>query len=317
MKSRASGEEDSLSSVVFEGSCVQDRRALFEGTLFVYNPRPAALGLVDLARTLLDEAFFPRRPVEAQHYLSVDAYASILSAVKPRFIHHPECKKLIRQLLEELGADTEQIYFDVPRLRSATANDYLTSGIAYAFHPHRDTWYSAPQAQVNWWFPVYAIEPENCMAMYPQCFAQPLPNSSATYNYYRWNLESRGQAGQLVGTDTRVQPKLTAEVSLGPELRIVTPVGSVLAFSGQQLHATVPNSTNVTRFSIDFRTVHIADLEQGNGAPNTDAYCTGTTLRDFRRCTDLAELPTELVGRYDDASSLAYANTLVYTPSDD
>jgi hypothetical protein len=303
--------------VFFEGEWADDRGGLFGGGVFVFNPRPAALALVELARGLLEEAFSPRHPVEAQHYLPVDEYAAILSVLKPRFIHHPECKQLIRQLMEELGTDPEQVYFDVPRLRSATANNYLSSGIAYAFHPHRDTWYSAPQAQINWWFPVYEVQPENCLAIYPQWFAQSLPNSSDTYNYYRWNLKSRGAASQLVGTDTRVQPKLTTEFHLGPELRIVTPVGSPLAFSGHQLHATVPNTTDVTRFSIDFRTVHQADLEGGKGAPKTDVNCTGTTLRDFRRTTDLAPLPAELVERYDDASSLEYAHTLVFKPSAD
>jgi hypothetical protein len=218
--------------------------------------------------------------------------------------------------MQELGADPHQVYFDVPRLRSATAHGYLSSGIAYAFHPHRDTWYSAPQAQINWWLPVYEIQPENSMAIYPQWFGRSAPNSSETYNYYRWNEESRGAASQQIGTDTRVQPRLTAELDLGPELRIVAPVASPMAFSGHQLHATVPNSTDVTRFSIDFRTVHITDLDRGAGAPKTDVKCTGTTLRDFRRCTDLAPLPAELIGRYDDASSREYAHTLVFNARD-
>src|SRR5215831_8422995 len=55
------------------------------------------------------------------------------------FVYSP---KLIASLMSELGNDPDDIYFDVPRLRSSTAKGYLTTGIAYAFHPHRDTWYS-------------------------------------------------------------------------------------------------------------------------------------------------------------------------------
>ena len=47
------------------------------------------------------------------------------------------------------------------------------------------------------------------------------------------------------------------------------PVGGVMVFSGQQLHETVTNTTEVTRYSIDFRTVHRGDLEQGVGAPRS------------------------------------------------
>lgn len=288
------------------------RAALYDGSLFVWNPTHSMLQMVELARELLERAFAPHRPIEAQYDMDVDEFAAVLGRVKPEFIHHPRCKTLIRNVVSEVGADPEQVYFDVPRLRSATANEFLTSGIAYAFHPHRDTWYSAPQAQINWWFPVYDLEPDNGLAVFPEVFAASLPNSSATYNYYRWNLESRMLAPSLTREDTRVQPRLTASVDIGSELRVVAPVGGMFVFSGQQLHATVPNTTRVTRFSIDFRTVHYADLVAGLGAPRSDTACTGTSLRDFHRASDLAPLPAELIAQYDDPSAEIYANGLVY-----
>jgi hypothetical protein len=36
------------------------------------------------------------------------------------------------------------------------------------------------------------------------------------------------------------------------------------------------------------------------GAPHVDEECTGTTMRDYLRGTDLAHIPEELVARYDD-----------------
>jgi hypothetical protein len=80
---------------------------------------------------------------------------------RPKFIHHPESKRYIPLILKELGCDLEQAYFDVPRMRSSTSDDYLTSGIAYAFHPHRNTWYSAPRCQLNFWIPEFQILPRN------------------------------------------------------------------------------------------------------------------------------------------------------------
>ena len=64
-------------------------------------------------------------------------------------------------------------YFDGPRMRTATSDGYLTSGIAYAFHPHRDTWYSAPFCQINWWIPIYDIEPVNALAFHPRYWSHP------------------------------------------------------------------------------------------------------------------------------------------------
>jgi len=305
-------------NLMIDSGWSDDRRraGVYAGDIFVQSAIPSAMALVQRARELLESAFAPHHPTRAQYHLPVAEYAAVLARVKPAFIHDPLCKTLIPKLVAEAGADPAQIYFDVPRMRSATANEYLTTGIAYAFHPHRDTWYSAPQAQINWWFPIYEMDPHNGMAFYPGYFATALENSSHTYNYYRWNKENRAAAAQQIGTDTRVQPRITRAVDLGPEIRVATPVGGIQIFSGQQLHATVQNTTDVTRFSIDFRTVHRGDLEQGLGAPRIDSQCTGTSLRDFLNCIDLSHLPADLVTRYDDESAVEYAESLVYSASE-
>ncbi len=37
----------------------------------------------------------------------------------------------------------------------------------------------------------------------------------------------------------------------------------------------------------------------GTSALNVDSACTGTTMGDYMRCTDLAHFPTELIDRYE------------------
>jgi hypothetical protein len=83
-------------------------------------------------------------------------------------------------------------------------------------------------------------------------------------------------------------------------MRFVVPPGGVIIFSGAQLHSTVPNTTNVVRWSIDFRTINIDDVVSKRGAPNTDSASTGTSLRDFLRVADLAAVPEDVVAAYDD-----------------
>ena len=63
-----------------------------------------------------------------------------------------------------------------------------------------------------------------------------------------------------------------------------------------------PNTTRSTRFSIDFRTVNLSDLVDRVGAPNLDSECSGTTLRDFVRASDLEPLPDDVVAIYDGQS---------------
>jgi hypothetical protein len=109
-----------------------------------------------------------------------------------------------------------------------------------------------------------------------------------------------------------VQPKPEQDIDLDPQIRIMGKAGSVLIFSAAHLHSTVPNTSGATRFSIDFRTVNRADIESGAGAKNVDSHCTGTSLRDFMRGTDLQRLPEKVVAQYDDGS--AGDGIAVFTP---
>lgn len=273
-----------------------ERRArLYAGDLFTYAPRASTVALCDFARELACEAFAPHDPELAQHVLPVERYAAILAELKPRFIHHPESKRLIRELLLDFDCDPALTYFDVPRLRTSTSNGYLTTGIAYAFHPHRDTWYSAAQCQLNWWLPVSELTAGNGIAFYPRYWQEAVRNGSAGYDYAEWNRTSRFIAASQIGTDTRRQPKPEQPLDALGELRPELPAGGVLLFSGAQLHASAENQSGRTRFSIDFRTVHRHEAECGGGAPNRDSACTGTALGDFLRVRDLARLPSELV----------------------
>jgi hypothetical protein len=305
-----------MNSVYLDSTLDDDarRRLLYDGQLFVFSPRPNTLAFAAFAREMIEEAFHPLYPPEAQHQMPVEQFVKVLADLKPKFIHHPRSKQLLQGVLEELGCDLSQTYFDVPRLRSMAHTDYLRSGIALAFHPHRDTWFSAPLCQLNWWLPVYDVQAENVMAFHPRYWSEAVANSSSEYNYYRWNKESRGAAAQNVKAETRKQPQALEPLELDPQVRIITPVGGIVLFSGAQMHSTVPNTSHRTRFSIDFRTVHLDDLLNRRSAPNIDSHCTGTTMRDYLHCTDLSHLPDDVVAMYDDETALSAEGELIYQP---
>ena len=279
------------------------RRRLYGGDIIILSATPSSLELIALANDMLARAFAPHDPRYVHQHLTAEEVNDVLKVLKPSFIHHPDCKRLITQIMEEHGIDLEKLYFDVPRMRSAYPEDFFCSGIAYAFHPHRDTWYSAPMCQVNWWLPIYPLDRENCMGFYPRYFEEPIENNSEIYNYYEWNEKSRAQASQHVKSDTREQPK--AQQDLEPvTVRFMPPPGGIILFSGAQLHETVPNKAGVARYSIDFRTVHYDDALTRTGAPNVDSRCTGTTMRDYLRASDLAHVPEEVVRLYEDGTAV-------------
>jgi hypothetical protein len=278
------------------------RRALYAGDLYVDSPTLQAELFCEFTRELIVGAFRGLEPERAQYELDVPTYIAVLAELKPRFIHHERSRMFVRAMLDERGCDLDRTYFDVPRLRSSTSDEYLTTGIALAWHPHRDTWYSAPQSQINHWMPVYDLTAGNAMAFHLDYFDRAVPNSSDRYNYYEWNQKHRSSAADQVGADTRPLPGPTIRLDLANSLVPVAAVGGLTTFSGQHLHSSVPNTTGRTRFSIDFRTVQLDDVEQDLGAPNVDAACTGSSIRDFIRASDFEPMPEAIVRRFDDGT---------------
>lgn len=184
-------------------------------------------------------------------------------------------------------------------MRTSASDEFLTSGISYVFHPHRDTWYSARYSQLNWWIPIYPVVPESVMAFHPHYWTNPVRNGSSRYNDYDWDRASRPAAAKHVKTDTRDQPKPEEPVQLDPQVRVVPEAGGVMLFSGNPLHSTVPNTSGRTRFSIDFRTVNIDDVVARREAPNVDSEGTGRSLRDFLRASHSDRIAEDVAPAYE------------------
>ena len=207
------------------------RERLYDGQIFLFSPRPTSLALVEHARGMIEEAFEDIDPRLAQYKMPVERYVEICAPLKPAFIHNDTTKRLVRELLDDIGCDLDRTYQDVPRLRMVTSDGYLTSGVGYAHHPHRDTWYSAPMCQLNWWLPIYDIESESSMAFHPAYWSQPVKNGSSEFNYYEWNSTGRKDAAKHVKADTRKQPKPEEPMELDPQIRFVPPAGGIVLFS--------------------------------------------------------------------------------------
>jgi hypothetical protein len=293
-----------MHTVYFDSPVPDDvrRRRLYDGQIFVYKATPSSTALCEFARQMIEDAFKGVDPRGAQYEMDVETYVSIVAPLKPQFIHAPESKRLIQGILAERQCSLETTYLDVPRLRMVTSDGYLTAGVGYAHHAHRDTWYSAPLAQINWWLPIYEFETECSMAFHQQYWNRKVKNGSSAFNYYAWNTKGRADAAKHIKADTRQQPKADEPMDLEQQLRIVCGRGDMILFSAAQMHSTVPNTAGFTRYSVDFRTVNLDDLKVRAGAPNLDSACTGTSLRDFMRGTDLARLPEDLVAQYDSES---------------
>jgi hypothetical protein len=262
---------------------------MYDGAINVTTPSPTSFEFAMFARELIGEAFGGRDPELAQFDLPVDEYAAIVDVLESRFVQHPQSRRLVQTLLAERGCDPDTTCFDAPRLRVSTSDDYLATGIAYAWRPYRDTWCSAPLAQLDHWLPVYDVTEDNAIALHAEYFDCAVANDSAGYDHVRCH------ATRLDGA----LPGPTEPVDLLGSTTFVIPVGGILEFSGHHLHSDVPNTSGRTRFSIDFRTVDVDDVRAGLGARNLDGRATGSSIRDFVSAGDLSPMPDDVVALLD------------------
>jgi len=274
----------------FDGTDDERRELLFDGALLFDAATPASTALIGHAQDLAREAFGDIDPLHAQEHLGVESFIDLVGPLKTRFTNGERTKELVREYMLSLGMDLHDTYFDVPRLRVVPHSEYLTAGVSYAYKAHRDQWYGGPWQQLNYWMPVWPVTTDNAMVMYPLRWDKPCANSSGDFDYDEWTTVHRPAAEKQVTKDTRKHPLPLEQLAESEELRYAAQAGDVLIFAGAQLHATAPNTSDETRFSIDFRTVSLEDLEQGRGAPNIDSAAKGTTLVDYLRGDDFAPL---------------------------
>jgi len=124
-------------------------------------------------------------------------------------------------------------------------------------------------------------------------FARAVPNTSGDFDYYKNNAQ-RISTSKSAGKEVQARPG-AIDHTPGVDVIPLPAPGQVLLFSGAQLHTSIPNSSGLARYSVDFRTVDKRDLLAGRGAPLADAYCAGTAIRDFLSIKDESSFDEEMI----------------------
>jgi len=269
------------------------RENLFDGSLFVFSGLNSCKTLCGHAMATLRSVFETDHPESAFLTLPLEEFVQRTEKVKNQFTNGLRSKELLRDYAQETGSNPDDYYFDVPRIRIVPNYEYLHSGVSYAYAAHRDTWYGGPQYQINHWMPVMPITPDQTMAIYPAYFDRPIKNSSSDFDLDHWQSVERPKAVKNISKEQRVHPLPLEEIDAAAEVRLAGNAGDIMVFSGVHLHATVPNRSSVTRFSIDFRFYHIDDI-RSNGAgqihapANLDNKATGNYLASLFHLGDFS-----------------------------
>jgi hypothetical protein len=278
-------------SNALNGDHCRDR--LYGGDLLIFKSLPPLTELCAATDALIRAALGDCDPVLAHVSLDREEYADRVASLQKQCRKDAQIRWLFSSALQHIGLDLQRTCWDWLYLRVLPPGQSHTSRRTQALGFHRDTWASNVYAQINWWTPIYPITSARTLAFYPAYWSRRLENTSAN-----WDLEemrSRRMGGASHKAAIPIVPEPTEQVEMALELRIVIEPGDLLCFSGAHLHASVPNDSGVTRFSIEVRTVDVEDVIRGRGAPNIDGQAPHVALDWFHRIEDRAPLGELLV----------------------
>lgn len=190
-----------------------------------------------------------------------------------------QAARCCRRVVSELGLSTSALAFDALRLRAVPHRGHHVPEAAAAYYLHRDTWYANPQTQLNWWIPLHDVDEQTTIRLFPRLFRQPLSNDSAEFDYNVWRQQVgwARPGGAALAVHPRALEIEQKELCWRPRVA----AAEIIVFSAAHLHGPALNEGGATRFSADFRTVHIEDERDGCGAPNVDNASLGSALLDY------------------------------------
>ena len=269
--------------ISLDHSICDEQRAkhLFSGDLIVYLQRPSMLALIDYTKALLQSKFGKGDVTTVQNQREQQQFLREMGEVQSLFRRSTQARALFFEVLKECGVDITTTFYDHFPLRVVPFSDQHQGAHRAAIGHHRDTWGSNINSQQNWWAPIFSLESERTIAIYPDYWDKPLANTTATWSFEDF-LKTRNQTESERHVPYPSAPTPTASIDESKIVKIVIEPGDVLNFASAHLHASVPNSTLATRFSVEMRTVNQDDLANNRKAPNVDNAATKPMYQWFK-----------------------------------
>lgn len=259
------------------------REALYAGDVFLLGATEASKALGDAAREDL-RARLGEHPRQAQLDLPAEEFFAHMKALRRALYTEARYHEHVRHVIAGLGWSPDEVAFDPLRLRIVNHLGHEDPRARPVYYPHRDVWYGHPHSLVTWWIPLDDLAPEETFVFYPERFDQPVPNDSERFEYRAWTKDGWDLKIGWQKRDDGLNADYVGVVGApdpGPELGFDCKADDNLLFAGAHFHATRPQALGRTRFSLDFRVVHLEEHAAGQGAPNVDDRSRGSALPDY------------------------------------
>lgn len=257
------------------------RPCIYAGKIFHVPAIAETRRLVADIYTALEDAFgAPLQEVHAR--MGFEEMKLPLAKLRHDLEHAPRYVQAAGDILSALGMAGADVRRDALRLRCVLNAGHQSPQAERAYAAHRDTWFGNPQSQINFWIPLHDVTPAQSFTFYPSYFNAPVKNTSGDFDYTQWMQVAGWQGAKTLQKPVAVDYPHVLETPDDPyAFSFAAKAGDIIIFAASHLHQTVKNASGLTRFSLDFRAVHMADHASGIGAPNPDNASRPDALRDY------------------------------------
>ncbi|MGB1237974.1 MAG: hypothetical protein ACPG4U_07160 [Pseudomonadales bacterium] len=246
---------------------------LFSGDIIIQRRVPAMRDLIAFSDQLLRDALAVDCPAKAHLTLAPEAFLNRSCQAQKLFRTSARARALFFEALKQCGLDTANTYYDHFPMRVVPCSTSHQGAHRSAIGHHRDTWGSNISAQQNWWAPIYTIEPQRSIALYPQYWSRGVANTTDSWSFDDY-LATRAAGVEDRHIDYPSAPQCLETIDEQGAVKIALEPGDILNFASAQLHASVVNTTQSIRYSVEMRTLGHTDLQCARTAPNVDNLAT-------------------------------------------
>ena len=160
--------------------------------------------------------------------------------------------------LKDLNFDIYDTYCDQMTIRFSPSINERARGLLKPVKPHRDTWASNFQHQINWWIPLHDLSKTNSIFFIPKNFSKRVRNNSKEWNF---ELFKKG----FINSSTPVSIQNFNPIDYKTKK---INFGNAFCFSGSHIHGS--NLGNLRRLNIETRTLCKKDVTKFSLPKNID-----------------------------------------------
>ncbi len=166
--------------------------------------------------------------------------------------------KNFKIFLKDLNFDIYDTYCDQMTIRFSPSIKERARGLLKPAKPHRDTWASNFQHQINWWIPLHDLSKTNSIFFIPKYFTKRVKNNSKEWNFELFKKGNIKSSTPVCIQNFNPVDYKTKKINFG----------NAFCFSGNHIHGS--NLGKLRRLNIETRTLCKKDVMKFDLPKNVD-----------------------------------------------